>query len=58
MQEDIINGLNENSAIFYAILQFNAYSLLKVDEKNFLKAYTISMERIDKMKEDLKLSQH
>ena len=58
MQEDIINGFNENSVIFYAILQFNAYSLLKVDEKNFLKAYTISMERIDKMKKDLKLSQH
>ena len=58
MQEDIINGFNENSVIFYAILQFNAYSLLKVDEKNFVKAYTISMERIDKMKEDLKLSQH
>jgi len=58
MQEDIINGLNENSAIFYAILQFNSYPLLKVDEANCLKAYTISMERIDKMKEDLKLSQH
>jgi len=58
MQEDIINGFNENSVIFYSILQLNAYSLLKVDEKNIVKAYTISMERIDKMKEDLKLSQH
>jgi len=58
MQKDIINGFNENSAIFYAILQFNAYSLLKIDETNCLKAYTISMERIDKMKEDLNLSQH
>ena len=50
LQKDIIENLKESSLLFYAILQFNSYSLLKIDERTPIEAYSISMERLEKMK--------
>ena len=53
LQKDIIDNFTENSMIFYPILQFNSFSLIKLDEEIPIRGYTVSMERIDIMKKEL-----
>ena len=53
LQKDIIDNLTENSIIYYPILQFNSYSLIKIDESIPIRGYTISMERLNITKKHL-----
>ena len=58
LQIDIINHLKESSILFYPLLQFNSYALKKIDEKYPEISYTISMERLDTIKNHLLLFQN